>query len=84
MTTVEIHHQIKEYIDCLSPERLKVAIDFLAYLIERESQEATEELLKIPRLIDYLEKAEAEIPTGSYQNWRNIHRDVLSVTLMKN
>lgn len=76
MTTAEIRHQIKEYIDCLSPERLKVAIDFLAYLVERESQEATEELLQIPGLINSLEKAEAEIPTGSYQNWRNIDRDV--------
>lgn len=76
MTTLEIHHLIKEYIDRLSPERLKVAIDFLAYLVERESQEATDELLKIPGLVNSLEKAEAEIPTGSYQNWRNINRDV--------
>jgi hypothetical protein len=76
MTTIEIRHQIKEYIDRLSPERLKVVVDFLAYLVERESQEATEELLKIPGLINTLEKAEAEIPTGRYQNWRNINRDV--------
>ncbi len=76
MTTVEIRHQIDEYIDCLSPERLKVAVDFLAYLAERESQEATEELLKIPKLMDNLEKAEAEISTGSYRNWRDIRRDV--------
>lgn len=76
MTTLEIHHQIKEYIDRLSPERLKVAVDFLAYLVEQEHQEATEELLKIPGLLDSLEKAEAEIPTGSYQNWRNLDRDV--------
>ena len=76
MTTIELCHQIDEYIECLSPERLKVAVDFLAYLAERESQEATEELLKIPKLMDSLETVEAEISTGSYRNWRDIRRDV--------
>jgi len=33
----------------LSPERLRVAADFLAYLDERESNDATEELLSIPQ-----------------------------------
>lgn len=32
----------------LSPERLQVANDFLAYLEEREENEATAELLNIP------------------------------------
>ena len=32
----------------LSPERLRVANDFLAYLQEREESEATAELLSIP------------------------------------
>lgn len=73
MTTVELRHQIVEYIDCLSPERLRVAVDFLAYLAERESQEATEELLKIPRFMESLEKAESKINSGSYRNWRDIH-----------
>lgn len=40
MTTLEIRHQIEEYIDCLSPQGLKVTVDFLAYLAERESQQS--------------------------------------------
>jgi len=72
MTTAEFRHQIDEYIDSLSPERLRVAVDFLAYLAERESQEATDELLRIPEFIDSLEKAEAKVSTGSYRNWRGI------------
>ena len=76
MTTVELRHQIDEYIDSLSPERLRVAVDFLAYLAERESQEATDELLRIPRFMDSLEKAESKASTGSYRNWRDIRRDV--------
>ncbi|MEH1891718.1 MAG: hypothetical protein V7K92_20450 [Nostoc sp.] len=50
MNTVEIRQQIKEYIDHLSPERLLVVADFLAYLAERDDNEATEELLKIEGL----------------------------------
>ena len=76
MTTVELRHQIDEYIDCLSPERLRVAVDFLACLAERESQEPTDELLRIPKFMDSLEKAEAKVSTRSYRNWREIHRDI--------
>lgn len=35
MNTVEIRQQIQEYVNKLSPERLLVAADFLAYLAER-------------------------------------------------
>ena len=47
MNTVEIRQQIQEYVDKLSPERLLVAVDFLAYLADRQDNDATEELLKI-------------------------------------
>ena len=57
------------------PEQLRVAVDFLAYLVERESQDATDELLRIPKFMDSLEKAEAKVSTGSYRNWRDIRRD---------
>jgi hypothetical protein len=76
MTTLEVRHKIDEYIDCLSPEKLRVAVDFLAYLAERESQEATDELLWIPKFMNSLEKAEAKVSTDSYRNWRDIRRDV--------
>jgi hypothetical protein len=76
MTTLEVRHQIDEYIDCLSPEKLRVAVDFLAYLAERESQEATDELLRIPKFMNSLEKVEAKVSTGIYRNWRDIRRDV--------
>jgi hypothetical protein len=75
MTTTEIRHQIEEYIDRLSPERLKVAADFLAYLAERESQEATEELLNIPGFMESFEKAKQDIAAGNSINWRSIRRD---------
>ncbi|ACK71608.1 hypothetical protein PCC7424_3208 [Gloeothece citriformis PCC 7424] len=47
MNRVKIRQQIEEYLEQLSPERLLVAADFLAYLAEREENDATEELLNI-------------------------------------
>ncbi len=39
--------KIEAILQRLSPERLRVAADFMAYLDERESNDATEELLSI-------------------------------------
>lgn len=64
MTTLEIREQIQQYVDQLSPERLRVAADFLAYLADRESQEATEELIKIPGFVEAFEKAKQDIAAG--------------------
>lgn len=65
MTTAEVRDQIKQYVDQLSPERLRVAADFLAYLADHESQEATEELLKIPGFVEAFEKAKQDIAAGN-------------------
>lgn len=62
MTISEIRHQIAESI--------------ISYLADRESYDATEELLNIPRFLESFEKAKAEIGTQRYQNWRDIRRDV--------
>ena len=43
-TLTEAEHRLRS----LSPQRLLVANDFLAYLQEREETEATAELLSIP------------------------------------
>jgi len=64
MSAAEILGQAKKRLDTLSPERLQVADDFLAYLQERESGEATEELLRIPGLEDALTQAEQEVAAG--------------------
>lgn len=53
-----------ELIERLPPERLTSVVDYLAYLDERESDEATEELLRIPGFVDALREAEADIAAG--------------------
>lgn len=76
MNAAELNRQIKEYADRLSPERLQVAADFLAYLADKESEEATQEILAIPGIMKTLEKAEKNIAEGKVRNWREIRDDV--------
>ena len=64
MNTVEIRQQIQEYVDQLSPERLLVAADFLAYLADREDNDATEDLLKIPGFKEDFDKAKENVKEG--------------------
>src|SRR2546426_1163593 len=44
----ELRRSGAHLIDRLSASRLRVAVDFLSYLAERESNPATDELLRIP------------------------------------
>jgi hypothetical protein len=64
MGAVDTRRIAKRRLDSLSADRLRVADDFLAYLQEREDNEATEELLRIPGFVERLEKAERQIAAG--------------------
>ena len=60
----------------LSPERLRVAVDFLAYLQEREENEATEELLSIPGFEDDFREAVQQADAGEVVPFESIRRHV--------
>jgi hypothetical protein len=64
MTTTQILQQTRRRLGKLSAEKLKVAADFVAYLDEREDNEATKELLRIPGFSKAYEKAKREARTG--------------------
>jgi len=68
--------EIKQRLQQLSPERLQVLNDFLAYLEERERSEATQELLKIPRFEEALHEAEHSIANGNVVRLADVHREV--------
>jgi hypothetical protein len=76
MTTAELLQNAKETLEGLPPEQLKVAAEFLRYLDERASDEATEELLKIPGLLEDLEEAERDFAEGRAVKWREVREDV--------
>lgn len=76
MNTTEIRQQINQYLDRLSSERLQLVAEFLAYLAEKESEEATQELLDIPGFIEFFERGKKDIAEGRVANWRIIRTDV--------
>lgn len=79
MSTNELRRQAGKRIKELSPERLQVAVDFLAYLQERESNEATDELLRIPGLMDAFRQTTKPRSKRSKMKsvpWRKVRSDV--------
>jgi hypothetical protein len=64
MNNLEVRQQVKSYIDQLSAEKLLVAADFLAYLVEKEDNEATEELLKLDGLKEAFAEAQNNVKQG--------------------
>ena len=76
MSGRELRRQAKKRIESLSPERLQIAIDFVSYLEERESNEATDELLRIPGFREALDEVEKGVTKGRLTDWRKIRKDV--------
>ena len=68
--------KIEAILKRLSPERLRVAADFLAYLDERESNGATEDLLSIPNFENDFQEALQEVERGDVVSLKNIRRHV--------
>ena len=60
----------------ISLDRLRVAIDFLAYLEEREENEATQELLDLPEFEQMFREAVKQVEVGEVVRFRDIRRDI--------
>jgi hypothetical protein len=60
----------------LSPDRLRVANDFLSYLEEREENEATQELLELSGFEELLQRAVKQAESGEVVRFKDIRRDV--------
>lgn len=74
--TAETRHRIDRYLEQLSPTRLQLAADFLAALAEKDSDDATQELLDIPGFIDSFKRGRQDIAEGRIASWRTICSDV--------
>lgn len=68
--------EAERHLHQLSPERLRVAVDFLAYLQEREENEATEELLSIRGFAAAFHEAVEQADAGEVVLFESIRRDV--------
>ena len=74
--TPDVREKIHQYIEQLSPDRLAVALDFLAYLVERDLDDATAELLSMPGFVAELKAAEQEADAQELSDWRSLRSDV--------
>ena len=74
MTTMDLRQEARSRLDALPADKLKVAAEFLAYLDERASDEATAELLKIPGLLDELREARAQTAAGKGTPFEKLRR----------
>lgn len=68
--------EIERRLERLSLERLRVVSDFLAYLEERESLEATRELLKIPGFEEAFCEAVKQVEQGQVLRFTDIRREL--------
>ena len=74
MTVTELRRRAKQRLERLSPQRRAVADDFLAYLEERDVDEATAELLQIPGFITAFEQAQRESAAGDVTAVEDLRR----------
>jgi hypothetical protein len=75
VSVADLQNQLDEILKQLSPERLRVLTDFAAYLADAESEAATQELLKIPGLLERVRQNQAT-PKAQYIDWRALRSDV--------
>lgn len=79
MQKVAIRKEAKKALDELSEEKLRVAVDFLGYLKEKEEMEATLEILSSHELMTQIEESEKAIKKGrldEFMPWEKVKRDV--------
>ena len=58
---IKIQEQINQHLKQLSLERLQVVADFVAYLADKESEEATQELQENPGFVESFARGNIDI-----------------------
>lgn len=79
MQSATLKREAKKAIDELSNEKVKVVIDFIDYLKEKEEMEATLEILSSRELMAQIEEAEKAIKKGKLNEfvpWGKVRRNV--------
>ncbi|HHN65273.1 MAG TPA: hypothetical protein ENK09_07935 [Nitrospirae bacterium] len=79
MRSATLKREAKKAIDELSEEKIKVAIDFIEYLKEKEEMEATLEILSSHEIMAQIEEAEKAIKKGKLDEfvpWEKVKRNV--------
>ena len=67
-----LQQEIQENLQQLSLEGLKAILDFSAYLVYKENQEATQEIEDIPNIKQNLQEAETDVMEGNLIDWNEL------------
>lgn len=76
MSTLTLRKNAKALIDTLSPDQLRAASEFLAFVKSRELNPATLELLNISDFEASFERGMKDIKAGRTKPWRQVRSDV--------
>lgn len=79
MQSATLKRQAKRAIDELSEEKVRVAVDFIDYLKEKEEMEATLEVLSSHELMVQIAEAERSVKKGKREDfisWEKVKRNV--------
>ena len=78
MQGVALRKEAKKAIEELSEEKVRVAVDFLDYLKEKESMEATLEVLSSHEIMAQIEEAEdlSKQEKRRFHPWEKARRNV--------
>jgi hypothetical protein len=66
----------KKLLDHLSEDKAKVAVSFLEFLEEKESWEATKEILGDRELMASIQRGKEDIAKGRVRPWREVKKGV--------
>ena len=79
MQSAALKKEAKKAIEELSEEKVKVVIDIIEYLKEKEEAEATLEVLSSHELTEQIEEAEKSLKKGRHEDfipWEKVKRHV--------
>ena len=65
---------VHESVDELSPQNLQLAYQYIKQLAEQEKEEATNELLEIPSLLEDIQLAKQDVTSGDLTDWREVRK----------
>jgi len=71
---MDLKEKALSLIDQLPIDKLQTAIDFLAYLQDKEAWEATLELTSSPKIMASLARSEEDVKHGRVRKWKDIKR----------
>lgn len=76
MPKTDLKQQAMMLIEQLPSEKLSAAIDYLTYLYDKAAWDATHELASDAKIVESLERAEADEKAGRLKNWNDVRRNV--------